>query len=97
MAVWDALSWAGVNDDPGTLPWTRLTSASAWASTQGGLDGYGTTCQAAARSGGPDRAAPRFAGPRASAERVPFSCGGRRHGRGAACDAPPARVRAGRA
>ena len=30
MAVWDALSWAGVNDDPGTLPWTRLTSASAW-------------------------------------------------------------------
>ena len=43
MAAWEALSWAGVNDDPGTLPWTRLTSTPASGSTPGALSGYGTS------------------------------------------------------
>jgi hypothetical protein len=41
MAIWEALSCAGVNDGPRTLPRNRLVSASSWGSTQGGLEATG--------------------------------------------------------
>ena len=85
MAGWEALLWAGVNDDPGTLPRTRLTRARL------GVDARRLEWLRDDVSSGPrDPVAQIELLPvsldQTPAERVPFSCSGHRHGRDAERD-----------